>query len=173
MHHPGYGAVKTGACYEPRQRRIGTHERRGWRLLADFTTPTARDAEAIERAVLVSLATRRWVAEGWGAWKIDGLPGHGTISGCRHCGAPPATPRLRLVHDSFLTTEQMPQGGKTETFDARIITPERLRLALYFAEAAHRSLRYPDRADGRDPFEVRREQVTRAVEAERLRRVVY
>ncbi|MEV0928773.1 hypothetical protein AB0I99_27300 [Streptomyces spongiicola] len=66
----------------------------------------------------------------------------------------------------------MPQGGKTETFDARIITPERLRLVLYFAEAAHRSLRYPDRADGLDPFEVRRQRVARAVEADRLRRVV-
>jgi hypothetical protein len=82
-----------------------------------------------------------WVPEGWGASQINGLPGHGTIGGCRHCGTPRVPPRLRRVHDSFLAAEQTPQGGKSETFDARIITPERLRLALYFAEAAHRSLR--------------------------------
>lgn len=98
---------------------------------------------------------------------MDGLPGHGTFGGCLHCGSPRARPHLRVVRDPFLTPEQMPQRGHTETFDARLVSPQRIRLALYFAEAAHRALRYPERDDGRDAFEVRREQVEQAVQQER------
>lgn len=166
IHHPGLGAVKIGACHEPRQRRIDRHQRRGWRVLAVFTTPTARDAEAIERAVLDQLTTRVWTPTGLGAARITGLPWHGTIAGCPYCGTPRALPYLQRLRGSFLGPDQMPQGGWRETFDARFARPERVRLALYFAEAAHRSRYYPRRPDGRDPFAVRRSTVIRAVEAE-------
>jgi hypothetical protein len=63
------------------------------------------------------------------------------------------TPGAQLLPQRGATS----QGGKAETFDARI-TPERLRLARYFAGAAHRSLRYQDPADGLDPFEVGRKR---------------
>ncbi|MFD3511906.1 GIY-YIG nuclease family protein [Streptomyces sp. NPDC058657] len=166
IHHPGYGAVKVGVCSEPR-RRITTHVRAGWQLLADFATPTARDGEEIERTVLRTLAHRVWEASGFGSWRYDGLPWHGTIGGCAHCGSPPATPVLRIRHEAFLTKAQMPQGGSSETFDARLVSPERAQLALYFAEAAHRAIRYPERDDGRDPFDVRRAKVEQAVREER------
>lgn len=173
VHHPDFGAVKTGICLEPRQRRISVHQRRGWVLLADFGTPTALDASAIERRVLDGLATPVWEATGFGARKIDGLPGHGRIAECRHCGTPRATPSLRFRREGFLTREQMPQGGSSETFDARLVSPGRMQLALYFAEAEQRARYYPDREDDKDAFEARRLRVVRQVEVERLRRRVY
>ncbi len=172
MHHPGFGAVQVGVCSEPRQRRIRQHERHGWSLLADLAVPTARDGEAIERAVLDTCALRVWDAVGFGAFTIEGLPGHGTFGGCSHCRTPRAKPHLRIVQTSFLTAEQMPQRGHTETFDARLVSPGRIQLALYFAEAAHRSLRYPDRDDDLNPFDVRRDQVARAVERDRWSRPI-
>jgi hypothetical protein len=78
-----------------------------------------------------------------------------------------------VIRDPFLTPEQMPQRGHTETFDARLVSPQRIRLALYFAEAAHRAARYPQRGDGRDAFETRREEVKQAVQQERWSRPIW
>ncbi len=103
VRHPDFGALKTGICLEPRQRRISVHQRRGWVLLADFGT--SLDASTIERRVLDGLATPVWEATGFGARKIDGLIGHGRIAECRHCGTPRATLSLRFRRESFLTRE--------------------------------------------------------------------
>ncbi|MER7671287.1 hypothetical protein ABTY61_22865 [Kitasatospora sp. NPDC096128] len=159
LHHPEFGAVKVGVCIEPRERRIGQFTRKGWTLISAYGTPTATDAEQIEQAVMDAVAQRIW----WG-WRYDqaGLPWHHRNgSRCDHCGrgGEPGQPFLQRVGGGFLSRQQVPQGGAGETFDARLVPPERLRVVLFYAEQQHRAEYYPPRPDGLDPEGVRRERL--------------
>ncbi|WP_329620028.1 hypothetical protein OG357_05350 [Streptomyces sp. NBC_01255] len=173
MHHAELGAVQIGACMQPQERRIRSHERKDWVLLLALPVPTGRDAEAIERMVLDKLKTRAWVPAGMGARNLAGLPGHGTIAGCQACGTPPATAVLRESWVPFLSKAQMPQGGWTETFDARLVSPERAGLALHFAEKGYRARYYPEAGEGVDAFAQRRAAIEQRVRDERWSRPVY
>ncbi|MGW3660933.1 hypothetical protein ACWD6R_37190 [Streptomyces sp. NPDC005151] len=49
---------RIGTCLAPKERRIRSHERKGWSLLVASPVPTGRDAKAIDRVVLDKLKTR-------------------------------------------------------------------------------------------------------------------
>ncbi|MGA5819842.1 hypothetical protein ACPC54_18520 [Kitasatospora sp. NPDC094028] len=161
LYHPGLGAIKVGMCLEPRTRRIGQFTRKGWLLVAEYPAPTAMDAEQIEETVTKALTPRVW----WG-WRGErpGLPWHyqerDHCALCGRSGGGPGTPRLDHIQGGFLTREQVPQGGAGETFDVRLVSPQRLQLAIFYAEQNHRARYYPARTDGLDPEEIRRTEVS-------------
>jgi NAD(P)-dependent dehydrogenase (short-subunit alcohol dehydrogenase family) len=55
--------------------------------------------------------------------------------------ASPMTADLMATDENraAVVAKQMPQGGRSEPFDVRLVNPERLRLALHFAEEAQRA----------------------------------
>ena len=154
LHHPGLGAVKIGSCLEPRAHRIGQHTSSGWILLADFGTPTGWDAMKIEGIVLRTLTPYVYTCFDR---LVRVLPDH-TLFTVETRVSRTRQP-LRTPGSGFLRREQMPQGGATETFDAREVSPERAQLALWYAEAAHRARHYPPRADGLNWEQARRDTI--------------